>query len=71
MIKIFYFPFKNNQIMGCFFTGNKIAVNSTSFSPSDMKFISFFSHNIPNTLESLAEVTFVNSLFESNFTKSP
>lgn len=36
-IKIHYFPFKLNQIMGCFLPGNIVCINSKSYSVSDIK----------------------------------
>tara|TARA_B100000768_G_C11189392_1_gene336614 strand:+ start:405 stop:992 length:588 start_codon:yes stop_codon:yes gene_type:complete len=68
MIKIFYFPFKNNQIMGCFFSGNKIAVNSTSFSPSDMKlFITLHeSKHVLQDLDGTVEEKYFNTVVNEN-----
>ena len=68
MIKIHYFPFKNNQIMGCYFTENRIAVNSSSFSSSDMRlFISIHeSRHILQDVDGTMEEKYFKTVVNGN-----
>lgn len=64
-IRIFYFPFKINQIIGCCFSENRVVINSTSHSPSDIKlFIAL--HESKHTLQDDVEEKYFKTVINGD-----